>query len=142
MNTTVNVNISAENMSASRVAQTQTTAPDDTIKAEARRRIEAEAAKARAEAEAARIKAAKEAEEAEARIREERIRLRAEEERVQIEARRLVLEGEAKRIAAEKEAAIQAEMERLKNRSATEILEDKVAELTALVQTLQSRRCF
>jgi len=32
-------------------------------------------------------------------------------------------------------------MERLRNRSATEILEDKVAALMAQVESLQSRRC-
>jgi hypothetical protein len=53
-----------------------------------------------------------------------------------------VIEAEAKRLADEKEAKIQAEIERLKNRSKVEILEDKVAELSATIAALaKNSRC-
>ena len=135
-NITVNITTTAD------VPETTTQHVNDTIKAEARRRLLAKEAKDKAEAEAARVKADAERESVEARIREERITLLAEEEQVRIKARRLAVEAEAKRLANEKEAAITAEMERLKNRSKTEILEDKVAELTATLARVQEQcRC-
>lgn len=137
MSNTINVNISTTNDNS---VATQPTSVDDTIRAEARRRLVAEAEKARAEAEATRLKAKREQEEKESRILDERVKLMAEEEQVRLMARRLALEAEAKRLADEKEAAIKAEMERLKNRSQLEILEDRVAELTAQMTSLRSDR--
>jgi len=103
---------------------------DASIAAEARRRLISDHQKAQAAAAAAREKEMRELAEAEARIREERIKLRAEEEMVSLMARRLTIEAEAKAASEKREAAIKAEMERLRNRTPLEILEDKVAALT------------
>jgi hypothetical protein len=140
---TVNVTTSA----GTQTPYTQSTT-DDAIKLEARRRLMETQAKERAETEAALRKVQREKEVAESRVREERIRLLAEEEQVRLKAQRLLIEAEAKRLADEREVAIAVEMERLKTRSQSEILEDKVAELTATIKTLQtqmaeqSRRCL
>ena len=138
MSNTINVNIQTSSN------ETQTSpaglSVDDSIRAEARRRLIAEQDKARAEVEAARVKAAREKEERESKILDEKVKLMAEEEQVRLMARRLALEAEAKRMADEKEAAIKAEMERLKNRSQLEILEDRVAELTAQMTSLRTDR--
>ncbi len=48
----------------------------------------------------------------------------------------MALEAEAKRLEQQKEAAIRAEMERLKSRTQLEILEDRVAELSAQLNSL------
>lgn len=114
------------------------------IKNEAIRRLLSEEAKANAAAEVARAKVHATQEAAESRIRDERIVLLAEEEQVRLTARRFVIEAEAKRLAEDRERAIQAEMDRLRNRSKVEILEDKVAELTTLLSSMKtesSRRC-
>ncbi len=68
-------------------------------------------------------------------IQKERIRLLAEEEQIRLTAQRLVIEAEAKTIADAKETAIQKELERLRNRSPVEVLEDKVRDLEALLKT-------
>lgn len=126
----------------------ETTRPtDDSIRLEAKKRLEEIQRKEREEAELKRLKAKADAEAAEARIRDEKIRLLAEEEQVHIMARKKVLEAEARKIAQEREDAIQAEILRLRNRSQVEILEDKIASLTAQMDSLlvhktyQSRSC-
>jgi hypothetical protein len=113
---------------------------DAGIAAEARRRLISDHQKAQAAAAAAREKEQRDLAEAEARIREERIKLRAEEEMVSLMARRLTIEAEAKAAAEKREAAIKAEMERLRNRTPLEILEDKVTALTEALSGLDPVR--
>lgn len=141
---TITVNVS----STANTMVNETTLPtDDSIRHEARKRLEEIQRKEREEAELKRLKAKAETEAAEARIRDEKIRLLAEEEQIHILAKRKVLEAEARRIAQEREDAIQAEIQRLRNRSQVEILEDKIASLTAQMDSLlrqktyQSRSC-
>ncbi len=95
---------------------------DDSIRAEARRRLEEIQARERQEAETRRLQE----EEAINRYRLERIRQQAEEELV----RQNVREAEARR---QREAAIQAEITRLRNRPQIEVLEDRVTQLERLL---------
>lgn len=144
----ITVNVSSMNTGAVNTMVNETPyRVDDSIRLEARKRLEEIQRKEREEAELKRLKAKAETEAAEARIRDEKIRLLAEEEQVHILAKRKVLEAEARRLAQEREDAIQAEIQRLRNRSQVEILEDRIAALTAQMDSLlvhksyQSRSC-
>ena len=64
-----------------------------------------------------------------AAVQEQMILLESEKLRIELEARQLVIEREAQRLAAEKEAAIASEMERLRNRTPLEKLQDDFEEL-------------
>jgi len=70
-----------------------------------------------------------------AAIQEQMILLESERLRIELEARQLVIEREAQRVAAEKEAAIAAEMERLRNLTPIEKLQDDFEELKRQMQT-------
>jgi len=111
---------------------------NDQIKAEARQRLILEEATSKAEKDSIHQKEELKRKETEERIHAERINLLAEEEQVRIKARRLAVEAEAKHLANEKEAAIAAEVERLRNRTKVEVLEDTVAELSAQLAELKS----
>lgn len=62
-------------------------------------------------------------------IEEEKVRLEMERMEIEIRARQKVLEDEAQRLANEREAEVQAELERLRNRTPLEILQDEVETL-------------
>ena len=114
---------------------------DDTIRAAAKKRFEQE--------EAAKVKALTEAEQKEKAREEtiknlaleEQIRARIQEEQIRRAAEKAIFEAEARKTAIEKEAAIAAEVERLRNRTKQEILEDTIVELKSQVASLKATKC-
>ena len=132
---TVNVNTNAPTNAD--VAPTTRTV-DEAVRAEAKRRLEAVEAEQLA---ATRLAAEKEKQlrnQIEVLTLEEQVRSRVKEEQIRILAQQAAAEAEAQRIALAKETAIAAEMERLKNRTKTEILEDTVADLKAQLASLKT----
>ena len=114
---------------------------DDSVRAAAKRRFEQEEA-ARAKELATALKAEKRAAAAiESHILEEQVKARVQEEQIRRLAERAVLEAEAKKAALAKEAAIAAEVERLRNRTKQEILEDTITELKEQMATLKKQKC-
>lgn len=136
MSNTVTVNINTEKVVATQPPVSASATPED-IRLEALRRLERDRREEEEKRLEAKRQALKEANDREERVRGERVRLLAEEEQVKLQARRLVIEAEAKAAAQAREDAIKAEMERLKNRTQVEILEDKIAELTGLVTAMK-----
>jgi len=111
---------------------------DDSIRAVAKSRLlaEAEANKAAALLE---IKKEKEKNaEIEATMLEESIKLRVKEEQVRFMAEKAVIEAETKRRLLAKEKAIQAEMERLRNRTKEEVMQDTITELSSQIESLKA----
>jgi hypothetical protein len=90
----------------------------------------------------ARAAAAAEAatQERERQLQEERIALRQRELEIRLMAEKAVLEEEAARIQAEREAALAAELERLRQRTPLERLQDEVKDLQAQLDS--ARRGF
>jgi len=70
---------------------------------------------------------------------DEKIKARVAEEQVRMLAERALVEAEAKRVLKEKEEAILAEMERLRNRTKEEILQETIADLTSQVESLKGQ---
>ena len=135
----ITVNVNANTVSVDEIRPTIAT--DDAIRAAAKKRFEQE--------EAAKVKALTEAERKE-KMREEtiknlaleeQIRARVQEEQIRRSAEKAIFEAEARKTAIEKEAAISAEVERLRNRSKQEILEDTIAELKSQVASLKTKKC-
>jgi hypothetical protein len=112
---------------------------DPSVKDEAIRRLQEEIRKEEEATELAKQKVLEEQKAAEARIHEEFIRLRAEEERVRIEAEKLALQAQAKRIAEQKEAAIQEELDRLRNRTPFEVLRDDFKTIVKKLSKLETK---
>ena len=112
---------------------------DPAVKDEAIRRLQEEIRREEEAVELAKQKTLDEQKAAEARIHEEFIRLRAEEERVRIEAEKLALQAQAKRLADQKEAAIQEELERLRNRSPFEVLRDDFKSIVKKLTKLETK---
>ena len=134
----ITVNTSATNVDE---AVRPTIATDEAIRAAAKKRFEQE--------ESAKVKALTEAERKE-KVKEkmiktlaleEQIKSRVQEEQIRRLAEKAVFEAEARKIAIEKEAAIAAEVERLRNRTKQEILEDTIAELQSQVASLKAKKC-
>jgi len=120
---------------------TNTTAPavvDDAIRAEARRRLETAEVERLAAMRLIADKERKKSAAIEQNILEQQMRLRIEEEKLRLMAQRVAAEAEAKRLAKERENAIAAEMERLKNRTEVEVLQETVADLQAQIAELKS----
>lgn len=136
-NITVNVNTT----NTGSVAATPTVkVVDESVRALAMARFQAEEdAKRQAAADALKKEQYK-ASEVGAYVLEEQVRMRVQEEQIRRMAERAVLEAEAKRLALAKEAAVEVEMERLRNRSKTEVLEDTVAELKAHLASINAVR--
>ena len=76
---------------------------------------------------------------------EEKVKARVAEEQIRMLAQAAVIEAEAKRVLKEKEEAIATEMERLRNRTKEEILQDTILDLSSQVEALkaqvESSRC-
>jgi hypothetical protein len=135
----ITVNVNANTVSVEEVRPAIVT--DDAIRVAAKKRFEQE--------ETAKVKALTEAERKE-KMREEtikslaleeQIKSRVQEEQIRRLAEKAVFEAEARRIAIKKEEAIAAEVERLRNRTKQEILEDTIAELKEQVASLKSKKC-
>lgn len=134
----ITVNTSATNVDE---AVRPTIATDEAIRAAAKKRFEQEeSAKVKALTEAERKEKAKE-EMIKTLALEEQIKSRVQEEQIRRLAEKAVFEAEARKIAIEKEAAIAAEVERLRNRTKQEILEDTIAELQSQVVSLKAKKC-
>lgn len=121
--------------------ETVTPAPtvvDDAIRAEARRRLEASKADRLAAMRLVAEEEKKKSYDIEQSILDQQLRLRIEEEKLRLMAQRVAAEAEAKRLAKERENAIAAEMERLKNRTEVEVLQETVADLQAQIAELKS----
>lgn len=99
------------------------------IQEEARRVLLLEKQREREEAERQKAAEAAAMAEREKRLQEERTLLIQREIEARLLAEKIVLEEEARRIAQEKEAALKAELERLRNRTPLEVLQDEVADL-------------
>ena len=121
--------------------QTKTIITQD-IKTEARRRIAEEEAKQKALENELRIKAQHEAEEKARIYRNELVRLEAEKIQARLLAEKMVLEAEAQKATELREAQIKAEIERLKNRTPQEIMEEEIAFLRAKVSKLEAKLNF
>ena len=135
----ITVNVNANTVSVEEIRPTIVT--DDAIRVAAKMQFEQE--------ETAKVKALTEAERKE-KMREEtikslaleeQIRARVQEEQIRRSAEKAIFEAEARKTAIEKEAAISAEVERLRNRSKQEILEDTIAELKSQVASLKTKKC-
>ena len=136
----VNITVNTSAMNVDEVAR-PTIATDEAIRAAARKRFEQEeSAKLKALTEAERKEKAKE-EMIKTLALEEQIKSRVHEEQIRRLAEKAVFEAEARKIAIEKEAAIAAEVERLRNRTKQEILEDTIAELQSQVASLKAKKC-
>jgi len=70
---------------------------------------------------------------------DEKIKARVAEEQVRMLAERALVEAEAKRVLKEKEEAILAEMERLRNRTKEEVLQETILDLSSQVQFLKGQ---
>ncbi len=70
---------------------------------------------------------------------EEKVKARVAEEQIRMMAQAAVIEAEAKRLLVAKEEAIAAEMERLRNRSKEEILQDTILDLSSQVNALKAQ---
>ena len=116
--------------------ETVTPAVDDAIRAEARRRLEASKADRLAAMRLVAEEERKKSADIEQSILDQQLRLRIEEEKLRLMAQRVA--AEAKRLAKERENAIAAEMERLKNRTEVEVLQETVADLQAQIAELKS----
>ena len=135
----ITVNVNANTVSVDEVRPTIAT--DDAIRAAAKKRFEQEeAAKVRALSETERKEKARE-ETIKSLALEKQIRARVQEEQIRRLAEKAVFEAEARKIATQKEAAIAAEVERLRNRSKQEILEDTIAELKSQLASLKAKKC-
>ena len=77
--------------------------------------------------------------EKERQIREEMILLRQKEEEIRLRAERAVLEEEAHQLALKKEEAFQKELERLRNRSELEVVQDELGEARDELALLKKR---
>ena len=119
---------------------TPTTVVDDSIRAMARARFQAEEEAKLQLAAVALKKEQDKASELSAYVLEEQVKTRVQEEQIRRMAERAVLEAEALRIAQAKAAAVDAELERLRNRTRTEVLEDTVAELSNQLSTLRAKQ--
>jgi hypothetical protein len=136
-----NININVTTNSVASEAAAVPVVVDDSVRAAARKRFEQEEA-LRAKEAASALKAAQQASAAiESHILEEQVRARVQEEQIRRLAERAVLEAEAKKAALAKEAAIAAEVERLRNRTKQEILEDTIADLKEQVVSLKRQKC-
>ena len=107
------------------------------VRAEARRRLEAEESATAAAAAAAAADLRRKTETDEAALLEQRIRLRAQEEQIRLMAERLAIEEAARKAVVEKESAVAAEMERLRNRTPTEKLQDQIDELKTQIAAMR-----
>jgi hypothetical protein len=134
---TITLNVNTANSDAN-VVTYGPPAIDSSVRAEARRRLEAEDSKKAEEAAEIRRKAEAKMEAEETALSAERIRLRAVEEQARRMAERLVIEAEAKKAVLEKEAAVAREIDRLRNRSEVEVLRDEIAELKAQMVAMRS----
>jgi len=136
----ITVNVNANNVKVEDVNVTPITL-DDSIRAAAKKRFEEEeAAKAR-EAAAILNKDKTREEMIKMMALEEQVKARVQEEQIRRLAERAVYEAEAKKSALAKEAAIAAEVERLRNRSKQEILEDTISELKQELYSLKAKKC-
>jgi hypothetical protein len=135
----ITVNVNANTVSVEEIRPTIAT--DDAIRAAAKKRFEQEeAAKVKALTEAERNEKMRE-ETIKSLALEEQIRARVQEEQIRRSAEKAIFEAEARKTAIEKEAAIAAEVERLRNRSKQEIMEDTIAELKEQVASLKTKKC-
>lgn len=105
------------------------------IQEEARRVLLLEKQREREEAERQKAAEATAMAERERRLQEERTLLIQREIEARLLAEKMVLEEEARRIAQEKEAALKAELERLRNRTPLEVLQDEVVDLREQLAT-------
>lgn len=136
----ITVNVNANNVKVDDMKVTPMTV-DDSIRAAAKKRFEEEeAAKAR-EAAAALHKEKTREEMIKMIALEEQVKARVQEEQIRRLAEKAVYEAEAKKLALAKEAAIAAEIERLRNRSKQEILEDTITELKQELSSLKTKKC-
>jgi hypothetical protein len=134
-NITVNINTNQPNHST---AMPKLEAVDDSIRAAAKERFLAEE---RAQKALLLAEAKKEQEknaEIEATMLEESIKSRVKEEQIRIMAEKAVIEAETKLRVLAKETAIQVEMERLRNRTKEEVMQDTINELSSQIDSLKA----
>ena len=135
----ITVNVTGSNVTVEEIKKSIPT--DEAIRAIAKKRFEEEELAARKAATAA-LKQEKAKEEfIQAHVLEEQVRIRVQEEQIRRLAEKAVLEAEAKKAALAKEAAIAAEIERLRNRTKQEILEDTIADLKDQLAAVKSKKC-
>lgn len=112
------------------------------VKAEARRRLEAEDSARAAALSAVAADIRRKAEAEEAALFEQRVRLRAQEEKIRLMAERMAVEEAARKAVLEKENAVAAEIDRLRNRTATEKLQDQIDDLKAQIAAMRRSAPF
>ena len=125
---TINVTNAQTPPSLSPPATTIPTVSSD-VQLEARKRLAELKAKEDAILNEAKFKAQQEADLKAFRQREEEIKLESEKLVVRMEAEKLVVARQAKKAVEDREALVAAEIERLKNRTPLEILQEEVTSL-------------
>jgi len=108
------------------------------IQLEARKRLAEVKAKEEAILNEAKFKAQQEADLRAFRCREEEIKLEAEKMVVRLEAEKAVVARQAKKAVEERELLVAAEIERLKNRTPLEILQEEVISLSRDLSGIKS----
>lgn len=108
------------------------------IQIEARKRLAEVKAKEEAILNEAKFKAQQEADLRAFRCREEEIKLEAEKMVVRLEAEKAVVARQAKKAVEERELLVAAEIERLKNRTPLEILQEEVISLSRDLSGIKS----
>lgn len=141
----MNANIAASDVlvdaSSSPVPNLSVTVPiDDSIKSAAFVRFQAEEEAKRLVTLASLKKEQEKAAEISSYVQEEQLKARVLEEQIRRMAEQAVIEAEARAVAIAKEKAIEAEMERLRKRTKTEVLEDTVSELSSELASLKAKQ--
>ena len=114
---------------------------DDAIRSLAKKRFEKEE-KEKLKAQAALNKQDKNlSDEFQQKLLDEQVRIRVQEEQIRRLAEKAILEAELKKAEIAREAAIAAEIERLRNRTKQEILEDTVEELKQQLAAVKAKKC-
>jgi DNA-binding helix-hairpin-helix protein with protein kinase domain len=138
---TANITVNVSGGTVTVEEQPTPVSTDAAIRAAAKKRFEEEEKAARRAAEAA-LKQEKAKEDIiQTHVLEEQVRMRVQEEQIRRLAEKAVLEAEAKKLALAKEQAIAAEVERLRNRTKQEILEDTIADLKDQLASVKADRC-
>ena len=123
------------------VTVTTVTVPvDDSIRAAAFIRFQAEEEAKRLASLASLKKEQDKAAEIGTYVQGEQLKARVLEEQIRRMAEQAVIEAEVRSLALAKEKAIEAEMERLRKRTKTEVLEDTVSELSNQLASLKAKQ--
>jgi len=136
-----NITLNVTSVTTDAPAPTPEIHVDDAIRSLAKKRFEKEE-KEKKKAEAALNKQDKNlSDDFQQKLLDEQVRMRVQEEQIRRLAEKAILEAELKKAEIAREAAIAAEIERLRNRTKQEILEDTVEELKQQLAAVKAKKC-